>query len=100
MLDLARKYNRPVRVAYTPSTPMATFAFNANHFDFIYSRLVLQHLRPRQTRQYVREFLRVLRPSVCCVSNCRRGAGIGPSYTGSVCAGFSRLREGSSTCAA
>ena len=64
MLDLARKYNRAgARCVYTLNVDGDLHGFDANHFDFIYSRLVLQHLRPRQSRQYVREFLRVLRPS-------------------------------------
>ena len=32
-------------------------------FDFIISLLVLQHIEPQYSRQYIREFLRVLRPS-------------------------------------
>lgn len=31
-------------------------------FDFVYSRLVLQHIPPHYTRNYLREFIRVTRP--------------------------------------
>lgn len=31
-------------------------------FDFVYSRLVLQHIPPHYTRKYLREFIRVTRP--------------------------------------
>ncbi len=36
--------------------------FETNSFDFIYSRIVLQHIRPEYSKEYVREFVRVLHP--------------------------------------
>jgi len=64
MLDLAQKYNRAgARCVYTLTAHDGLHSFDADHFDFVYSRLVLQHMSPREARRYVREFLRVLRPS-------------------------------------
>ena len=34
--------------------------FPNDHFDFIYSNIVLQHMEPRYSRKYIREFIRVL----------------------------------------
>jgi len=36
--------------------------FNDDTFDFIYSSLVLQHMRPEYSQNYIKEFLRVLAP--------------------------------------
>jgi SAM-dependent methyltransferase len=64
MLDLAQKHNRaPERCAYVLNADDDLRAFPDATFDFIYSRLVLQHLPLRQARRYVREFLRILRPA-------------------------------------
>jgi len=64
MLDLARKYNRvPSRCEYVLNAHDHLKTFPDASFDFIYSRIVLQHLPTPQTRSYLREFLRILRPS-------------------------------------
>ena len=36
--------------------------FDDNSFDFIYSYVVLQHMRPDYALSYLREFVRVLAP--------------------------------------
>jgi ubiquinone/menaquinone biosynthesis C-methylase UbiE len=36
--------------------------FESNTFDFVYSRIVLMHIPPRFTKQYITEFSRILRP--------------------------------------
>lgn len=57
--------------------------FPDESFDFVYSRLVLQHMASNLALQYVSEFVRVLRIGGVAVfqapSRCRVGDGVGPS---------------------
>jgi SAM-dependent methyltransferase len=63
MLELARQYNRHgERCQYVWNAGAELRQFGDASFDLIYSRLVLQHIRPRLVRSYLREFLRVLAP--------------------------------------
>jgi SAM-dependent methyltransferase len=62
MLDLARRHNRKGdRCEYEWSGGDLRRFANAS-FDLIYSRLTLQHIRPREVRSYLKEFLRLLAP--------------------------------------
>lgn len=63
MLKMARQHN--------PGSGRCTFHLNASSdlalfddgsFDFVYSTLVLQHMEPRYSTSYMREFVRVLAP--------------------------------------
>src|SRR5438094_676221 len=36
--------------------------FQDGWFDFVYSNIALQHIEPKYSKQYIREFFRVLRP--------------------------------------
>jgi SAM-dependent methyltransferase len=64
MLDVARAHNRAgARCDYVLNADDDLRGFDDASFDFIYSRIVLQHLPPRHARRYIREFLRILRPS-------------------------------------
>ena len=38
------------------------WSIESSSVDFIYSRLVLQHMRPRFIRRYLAEFVRILKP--------------------------------------
>lgn len=63
MVELANKFNRYKETCHYHVNGADNLAlFGADSFDFIYSRLVLQHIPPRITRRYLREFVRVLRP--------------------------------------
>ncbi len=41
--------------------------FPTDHFAFVYSNIVLQHVEPRFAKRYVAEFIRVLRPGALAV---------------------------------
>lgn len=63
MIELARKYDRfPGRCHYHLNETDDLALFQDNTFDFVYSRLVLQHMQPRYSKKYIAEFLRVLAP--------------------------------------
>ncbi len=49
-----------VRFIVNASSTLAVIA--SDSVDFVYSRLVLQHIHPRYVRGYLTEFVRVLRP--------------------------------------
>jgi SAM-dependent methyltransferase len=63
MLELARHYNRhgeKCRYLLNSSDDLQQLPDNA--FDFVYSLITLQHVAPRYSQNYLKEFLRVLRP--------------------------------------
>jgi SAM-dependent methyltransferase len=62
MVALARRHNRNERVAYVHNGRSDLKAFAGGSFDFVYSRITLQHVAPRYSRRYLREFVRVLSP--------------------------------------
>ncbi len=63
MIRLARRYNRHGRrCRYVMNESDDLRAFEDGSFDFVYSFLVLQHMRPDFAKRYIREFLRVLAP--------------------------------------
>ena len=64
MIQLAQNRNRPERpctFVHHDRSDLSCFADAS--FDFLVSLLVLQHIHPTYIETYVREFLRVLRPS-------------------------------------
>ena len=63
MIELARGFNRhPDRCDYRTLEGDHLQLFADGSFDFIYTTMTLQHLKPRFMRRYIQEFLRVLRP--------------------------------------
>jgi ubiquinone/menaquinone biosynthesis C-methylase UbiE len=61
MLSLAQKYNqRPEQCHFHLNQRSDLRLFPDRHFSFIYSHLVLQHMRPEFAEEYVREFVRLL----------------------------------------
>jgi SAM-dependent methyltransferase len=63
MLELARKYNRHGdRCEFVWNAEPNLRLFADRSFDMIYSNITLQHIVPRHTRNYLREFLRLLAP--------------------------------------
>jgi SAM-dependent methyltransferase len=63
MVQLAERLNRrPERVSYVLNARDDLQTFSSDHFDLVYTDIVLQHIRPDAVLTYLREFLRVLRP--------------------------------------
>jgi SAM-dependent methyltransferase len=63
MIELAREYNRyPATCTYQVNPHNDLRLFPDDHFDFIYSNIVLQHMEPAYATAYIREFIRVLAP--------------------------------------
>jgi SAM-dependent methyltransferase len=63
MIARANELNRfPQQCNYVVNKVNDLKLFEANNFDFIYSSIVLQHINPVYSQEYVREFLRVLKP--------------------------------------
>ncbi len=61
MIALANKHNRHGgRCRYVLNEHADLRQFQDSSVDFIYSRLVLQHLRPKVIKAYVAEFVRLL----------------------------------------
>lgn len=63
MIRRATAFNRHEgRCRYVVNTTSDLSQFDSATFDFIYSNIVLQHMRPEFARGYVAEFVRLLRP--------------------------------------
>jgi SAM-dependent methyltransferase len=63
MVGHANRFNRfPERCSFHINPHSDLRLFPADHFDFIYSNIVLQHIEPRFSKEYIREFVRVLKP--------------------------------------
>ncbi len=63
MIKLANKYNKyEKRCHYFLNEVNDLKLFEDNSFDFIYSNIVLQHMEPEYSKNYIKEFLRILTP--------------------------------------
>lgn len=62
MIAQARALDRECRCQFILNERADLSLFSDNGFDFIYSNLVLQHMRPDYSTAYIREFCRVLAP--------------------------------------
>jgi ubiquinone/menaquinone biosynthesis C-methylase UbiE len=63
MIELANKYNRRDRRCHYYLNPNSNLKlFSDNTFDFIYSHITLQHMAPKYSQEYLKEFLRILTP--------------------------------------
>jgi len=61
MIRLAQQHNRqPDRCRYFVNASPDLARFPTGHFDFVLSYLTLQHIPPRYTKRYLREFVRVV----------------------------------------
>ncbi|MFW6225229.1 MAG: class I SAM-dependent methyltransferase [Bacteroidota bacterium] len=63
MIELAKQYNQHKDKCYFYQNNTNDLSqFDNNFFDFVYSRIVLQHIKPEYSKQYIKEFLRILSP--------------------------------------
>jgi len=62
MLEQAGIYNKANNCSFVLNTDPALKIFSDNEFDFIYSRLTFQHIEPKYTKEYIKEFIRILKP--------------------------------------
>ena len=62
MIELAKRYNcYGAKCKYHLNIANNLKLFPDNSFDFIYTSQVLQHMEPRYSKGYIREFLRILK---------------------------------------
>jgi 2-polyprenyl-3-methyl-5-hydroxy-6-metoxy-1,4-benzoquinol methylase len=63
MVRLAKQYNRfGAGCAYRVNDRDDLSLFSGQEFHFIYTNMVLQHMKPEYAKSYIKEFLRVLKP--------------------------------------
>ena len=63
MVELAKKYNRyGDKCRYYLNETDDLKLFSDNSFDLIYTNITLQHMEPRYSKNYIKEFLRILAP--------------------------------------
>ena len=63
MIKLAKEYNRNDKCNFYLNVTDDLKIFPKNNFDFIYSNITLQHIKPSYTKKYLKEFVRVLKPN-------------------------------------
>lgn len=63
MIDLAKEYNQQGNACqYHVNVKADLSLFESSSFSFIYSSIVLQHMKPDYAKRYLLEFLRLLSP--------------------------------------
>jgi 2-polyprenyl-3-methyl-5-hydroxy-6-metoxy-1,4-benzoquinol methylase len=79
MIERARAFNtHGSRVIYIASTAADLALLDSGTFDFVYSNKVLQHIPPANQLEYMKEFVRVLRPGGVTVFQTRNGPVVRP----------------------
>jgi SAM-dependent methyltransferase len=72
MIEFAKQYNKyGERCAYFLNDQPDLKLFPDSSFDFIYTSIVLQHMRPDYAHTYIREFSRLLKPKGIVVFDLR-----------------------------
>jgi ubiquinone/menaquinone biosynthesis C-methylase UbiE len=67
MIKLANEYNKHGdKCRYFLNTKDDLSLFHDKSFDFIYTIIVLQHMRPAYAKSYIKEFVRLLKPNGVC----------------------------------
>jgi ubiquinone/menaquinone biosynthesis C-methylase UbiE len=61
MLKVANQFNSAENCRYTLNSVEDLKLFESESFDFVYSSIVLQHMKPVYALKYMAEFLRILR---------------------------------------
>jgi SAM-dependent methyltransferase len=85
MIELARQFNQSrqnVEYCHNPHRDLAMFTDRS--FDFVYSNLVLQHMKPMYAVRYINEFFRITRPDGIIVFQIP--AHFTPEYVARICA--------------
>ena len=63
MIEHARRFNQfEDRCRYVLNGADDLAVLPDDHFDFVYTYIVLQHMRPKYMKRYIAEFMRVLAP--------------------------------------
>lgn len=61
MISQAKKYNKHKdRCHYHVNVKEDLMLFDGNNFSFVYTNIVLQHMKPVYAKKYIKEFLRIL----------------------------------------
>lgn len=64
MIKMAEKYNaKKQKCFYHLNATDDLKLFPDARFDFVFSKITLQHMEPRYARNYIKEFLRILKPN-------------------------------------
>lgn len=64
MIELANNHNRyKDKCKYILNEENNLRFFEKDSFDFIYSNIVLQHMKPKYSKYYIKEFIRIMKPN-------------------------------------
>lgn len=62
MINLANRYKNTNKSHYILNQENNLKIFNDNSIDFVYSNITLQHMKPKYTKKYIKEFIRITKP--------------------------------------
>lgn len=62
MIDLANEYNDRGNCSFVVNDESDLNLFDTETFDFIYSNITLQHIPPKISKNYIKEFVRIIKP--------------------------------------
>ena len=83
MVERAREFNRfGDHVVYLANATDDLRILDSDSFDFVYSNITLQHIPPEHGKNYIREFLRVLRPGGLALFQVPNGRAYRPGSVG------------------
>ncbi len=63
MIKLANEKNKKENCTYYLNEKNDLSLFESKSFDFIFSEITLQHMQPKYAKNYITEFLRLLKPT-------------------------------------
>ena len=69
MIELANKYKTKKNCNFLVNGQPNLKLFSDNTFDFVYSYITLQHIKPKYSLKYIKELSRVLKPGGTIVFN-------------------------------
>jgi ubiquinone/menaquinone biosynthesis C-methylase UbiE len=82
MIRLAEKYKTKENCKFILNDKPDLRIFNDESFDFIVSFITLQHMAPRYSKKYIKEFARILKPGGMMVFNLPSGLIVYPKKKG------------------
>src|SRR5262249_58951416 len=80
MIERARVFDRANRCSFVANDSRDLSCFESGTFTAVYSRLVLQHIRPGLVKRYIPELVRVLAPGGGLMFQLPEQIGVDPEH--------------------
>ncbi|MFT4664009.1 MAG: ubiquinone/menaquinone biosynthesis C-methylase UbiE [Polaribacter sp.] len=95
MIQLANEKNKKDNCTYFLNEKNDLSLFKNKEFDFVFSEMTLQHMQPKYAKNYIKDFLRIIKPEGIIMfqipSKPDRGTRIHHSFSSRIKQSFSRF---------